>query len=97
MELNTIVPRDTNSTRFISPIMPYSVFPIKSMSAIFFGMTTSRTRNTVSPSAAEAASHCNAASNAVRDLVRLLARAAAHECSQVTSVESSPPEEPTDD
>jgi hypothetical protein len=77
--------------------MPYSVFPIKSMSAIFFGMTTSHAPKIVSTSAVEAASHRSVADDAVRDLVRLLARAAAHEWSRVTSLESSPPEEQTDD
>jgi hypothetical protein len=77
--------------------MAQTVFPINSMSAIFFGMTISRTRKTVSPSAVEAASHCNAADDAVRDLVRLLARAAAHDWSRVTRLESSRSKEPTDD
>ena len=73
------------------------MFPINSMSAIFFGMTISRTRKTVSPSTAEAAGYRSVANDAVRELVQLLARAAAHEWSRVTNLDSSPPEEPTDD
>ena len=72
------------------------MFPINSMSAIFFGMTISRTRKTVSPSTAEAG-HRSVADDAVRELVRLLARAAAYEWARVSSLESSPSEEPTND
>jgi hypothetical protein len=60
-------------------------------------MTTSRAPKIVSPSAAEAAGHRSVADDAVRELVQLLARAAAHEWSRVSSLQSSPSEEPTND